>query len=53
MKTMRIVSEKGCVYVERQIFRRWWIRVSDRYRTNIEAYNWVRRQRNVELVKKK
>lgn len=52
MKTLRIVNEKGCVYVERNLFRRWW-RVSPYYKTNIEAYNWVRRQRNVDLITKK
>lgn len=52
MKTLRIVNDKGCVYVERNLFCRWW-RVSPRYRTNIEAYNWVRTQGNVNLVKKK
>lgn len=52
MKTLRIVNDKGCVYVERNLFCRWW-RVSPRYRTNIEAYNWVRRRKNVDLIKKK
>ena len=27
MKTLRIVNEKGCVYVERNFFRRWWYRL--------------------------
>jgi hypothetical protein len=54
MKTLRIVNTRNeCVYVERLFFRRWWLRVTPRYRTNIEAYNWVRRQGNVELVKKR
>jgi hypothetical protein len=53
MKTLRIVNEKGCVYVERSFFRRWWFRVSPYYRSNIEAYNWVRRRRNVDLITKK
>lgn len=53
MKTLRIVNKDGCVYVERNIFRRWWVRVSPKWATNIQAYNWVRRQRNVELIKKK
>ena len=54
MKTLRIVNARNeCVYVERLFFRRWWCRVTPRYRTNIEAYNWVRRQRDVELIKKK
>lgn len=52
MKTLRIVNEKGCVYVERNLFCRWWVRTSPKYRTNIEAWNWVRRQGKVNLVKK-
>lgn len=52
MKVMRIVSGRGCVYVESQFFRRWWFRVSGRYKTNIEVYNWVRRQKDVELLRK-
>ena len=52
MKTLRIVNEKGCVYVERNFFRRWWYRLSNRFATNIEAYNWIKRQRNVNLVTK-
>lgn len=51
---MRIVSSRGeSVYVERLFFRRWWVRVSPKWATNIQAWNWVRRQRNVELIKKK
>lgn len=53
MKTLRIVNEKGCVYVERNFFRRWWYRLSRRFTTNIEAYNWIKRQRNVNLVTKR
>lgn len=53
MKTLRIVNERGCVYIERNFFRRWWYRLSPVFRTNIEAYNWVRRQRNVELITKR
>lgn len=53
MKTLRIVNEKGCVYVERNLFRRLWYRMSCTFKTNIEAYNWVRRQKNVTLVTKK
>ena len=53
MKTMRIVNEDGCVFVERYFFGRWWIRVSPYYKSNIEAYNYVRRQRNVDLIKQK
>ena len=52
MKTMRIVNADRCVYVERQFFRRWWVRVSPYYRSNIEAYNWVRRKGDVNLLKK-
>lgn len=53
MKTLRIVNEKGCVYVERNFFRRWWFRVSPKWSTNIQAYNWVRKQGDVNLVKRK
>lgn len=53
MKTLRIVNESGCAYVERQFFRRWWVRVSPYYKSNIEAYNMVRGMKNVELLKKK
>jgi len=52
MKTLRIVNDGGCVYVERQFCRTWWLRVTPRYKTNIEAYNWVRRQGKVNLLKK-
>lgn len=52
MKTLRIVNEKGCVYVERNLVCRLWYRVSPKYKTNIEAYNWVRRQGKVNLIKK-
>ena len=52
MKTMRIVNADRCVYVERQYFRRWWVRVSPYYRSNIEAYNWVRGKSDVKLLKK-
>ena len=53
MKTLRIVNEKGCVYVERNFFRRWWYRLSKRFATNIEAYNRIKRHRNVNLVTKR
>lgn len=54
MNTMRIVNSRNeSVYVERNFLRMFWVRVSPCYKTNIEAYNWVRRQSNVELVKKK
>lgn len=54
MKTLRIVNSRNeCTYVERLFFRRWWVRVSPKWGTNIQAYNWVRRQRDYELVTKK
>lgn len=53
MKTLRIVNERGCSYVERRICRIWWRRVSPVYRTNIESWNWVRRQGEVNLIRRK
>ena len=53
MKTMRIANDGLCTYVERQVFRRWWVRVSPKWATNIQAWNWVRSKRNVNLIKKK
>lgn len=54
MKTMRIVNSRNeRVYVERLFFRRWWVRISPSWVTNIEAWNWVRGKRNVNLVKRK
>lgn len=53
MKTVRIVNRDRCVYVERRVFRCWWMRVSPKYKTNIEAYNWIRSRKDVELVKRK
>lgn len=52
MKVMRISNDGLLSYVERRICRRWWFRVSPKYRSNIEAWNWVRRQRDVKLIKK-
>ena len=52
MKTLRIVNDGSCSYVERQFCRRLWLRVTPKYRTNIEAYNWVRKQGKVNLLKK-
>lgn len=52
MKLVRIVNDSGLVYVERQFCRRWWFRVSPYYGSNIEAYNWVRNRRNVNLIKR-
>lgn len=53
MKTLRIVNDRGSVYVERRCFCRLWFRVSPKWSSNIEAYNWVRRQGDVNLVKRK
>lgn len=54
MKTMRIVNARNeYSYVERLFFRSFWFRVTPKYKTNIEAYNWVRRQKDVNLIKKK
>lgn len=53
MKTLRIVNDRGSVYVERRYFCRLWFRVSPKWSSNIEAYNWVRRQQDVNLVKRK
>lgn len=54
MKTLRIVSEKGVAYVERGFLgRRLWFRVTPKYGSNIEAYNWVRRQGSVNLITKR
>lgn len=51
MKTLRIVNEKGVAYVERGFLgRRLWFRVTPKYGSNIEAWNWVRRQRDYELL---
>ena len=52
MKTLRIVNDGSCSYVERQFCRRLWLRVTPKYKTNIEAYNWVRKQGKVNLLKK-
>lgn len=53
MKTMRICNSDGCSYVERQFFRRWWIRVSPYYRSNIESWNWLRGRSGIELIRSK
>lgn len=54
MKTLRIVNKDNrSVYVERRVLRFFWVRVSPKWATNIEAYNWVRRQRDYQLVTKK
>ncbi len=49
MKTLRIVNrDNTCVYVERQ----YWFRVSPKFSSNIEAWNWARKQRGARLVTK-
>ena len=53
MRTLRIVNrDNTCVYVERRVLRLFWRRVSPKFSSNIEAYNWVRRQKDVELIRK-
>lgn len=53
MKTLRIVNSRNeCSYVERLFFRRWWVRVSPYYKSNIEADNRARRCKGAELIKK-
>ena len=44
MKVLRIVSRGNVVYVARRLLCIFWYRVSPKYRTNIEAWNWVRSQ---------
>lgn len=54
MKTLRIVNRDNTqVYVERRVLRFFWRRVSPKFSSNIEAWNWVRKQRDVELLTKK
>lgn len=54
MRTLRIVNrDNTCVYVERRVLRFFWMRVSPKFSTNIEAYNWVRKQKEVELLRKR
>lgn len=53
MKTLRIVNDKGCVYLERRVLRRWWYRLSPVFRSNIEAYNWVKGQKDTRLLTKR
>ena len=54
MKTLRIINrDNRCSYVERRVLRCFWVRVSPYYRTNIEAYNYVRRCGEVNLVKQR
>jgi hypothetical protein len=53
MKTLRITNRDNTeVYVERRVLRFFWRRVSPKYSSNIEAYNWVRRQRDYRLITK-
>lgn len=53
MKALRIVNrDNTCVYVERRVLRFFWRRVSPKFSTNIEAYNWVRSQGGVKLIRK-
>lgn len=53
MKTLRIVNrDNTCVYVERQYCRLFWFRVSPKFSSNIEAWNWARKQRDARLVTK-
>lgn len=53
MKTLRITNRDNTeVYVERRVLRFFWRRVSPRFSSNIEAYNWVRRQRDYRLITK-
>lgn len=53
MKTLRIVNRDNTqVYVERRVLRFFWRRVSPKFSSNIEAYNWVRKQSDAVLVKK-
>lgn len=54
MKTLRIVNRDNTeVYVERRVLRMFWRRVSPSFSSNIEAYNWVRKQKDAFLVTKK
>ena len=53
MTAFRIVNrDTTCVYVERRVLRFFWRRVSPKFSTNIEAYNWVRIQSDVKLIRK-
>jgi hypothetical protein len=54
MKTLRIVNcSNRCVYVERRVLRFFWRRVSPKFVTNIEAWNWVRSQGDYRLLTKR
>ena len=54
MKTLRIVNKRNvCVYVERRCLGFFWRRVSPIYMSNIEAWNWLRKQGDYRLLKKK
>ena len=53
MKVLRIVNKRNvCVYVERRYLGFFWSRVSPMYMSNIEAYNWVRKQSDYRLLRK-
>ena len=53
MRTLRIVNrDNTCVYVERRVLHVFWMRVSPKFSTNIEAWNWVRKQNDVKLLRK-
>lgn len=54
MKTLRIVNRDNTeVYVECRVLGWFWRRVSPKFSSNIEAYNWVRKQSKVKLLTKK
>ena len=53
MKTLKIVNDRGVSYVERCFLGRFWFRVTPRFGSNIESWNWVRRQGKVNLITKK
>jgi hypothetical protein len=52
MKSVRIVSGGGRVYVERLFFGFLWCRVSPVFGSNIAAWNWVRVRKDYELVRR-
>lgn len=52
MKSVRIVSRSGRVYVERLFLGFLWCRVSPVFGSNIAAWNWVRVRKDYELVRR-
>lgn len=52
MKSVRIVSGGGRVYVERLFLGVLWCRVSPVFGSNIAAWNWVRVRKDYELVRR-